>query len=105
MQESEAKCNTFFGKHFSFGGECVLRFRTLTLLASNHGQPYPVSKITEFLGFGSVEECLFYLKESNVMLTKDRKKMDVKKSKGKVKEYVPKSVDDQHGVTHGSLVG
>ena len=55
------------------------------------------------LGFDDFKETKQYLRECQIRLTKDGKSVDTRNSKGKVVQYVVKSKDDQHGITHGSL--
>jgi len=66
-------------------------------------QPFPISEVKVLLGFDKLKELKEYLLECNVVLTQDKTKIDTRKSKGKVTQYVAKSRDDEHGITHGSL--
>jgi len=81
-----------------------VRFEALTKICSSFcPQPFPIELVKQSLGFDDFKETTEYLRECQIRLTKDGKNIDTRNSKGKVVQYVVKSKDDQHGITHGSL--
>ena len=74
------------------------------IIVSSCPSPYPIGGLVNLLDFKNLADCRNYLKKSKIILQKGGEKIDTKISKGKNVQYIPKSEDDRHGVTHGSLV-
>lgn len=64
-----------------------------------------MAKLTATIGFDEESECIEYLRNTGCVLRQSGQQLmlDCKASRGKVKEFTPKSKDDELGVTHGSV--
>lgn len=82
-----------------------IRFKALnTIITASCPAPYPAKNLVNLLSFENWKDCRDILQKSKIIFAKGDK-IDCKKSKGKIQLFIPKSEDDVHGVTHGSLAG
>jgi len=82
------------------------RYRSLVYICTAYGQTqYSVEKLAQTLGFDNKTQCVEYLKQSGIRFKNSSRFdwVDCKTSKTTIREFIPKSNDDQLGVTHGSL--
>lgn len=107
---------TFFKvyKQLRYHAQCILdqiiykfRYQTLCRISVSYcPSKYPVSQLTKAIGFDDENECIEYLKNAGCILIKSNNNkimLNCKDSRGKIKEFTPKSQDDELGVTHGSV--
>eukprot|EP01083_Nonionella_stella_P003179 9063_1 len=110
--------NTFFKvyKKLRHHARCILdqivykvRYQALCRISVSYcPSMYPIKQLAKTIGFGSQRECVEYLRNTGCVLHGAKKKnaqlmLNCKASRGKIKEFVPKSEDDELGVTHGSV--
>merc|ERR1712228_993474 len=93
--------NTFFKLYYKlrYHGQCILdqiiykiRYQALCRISVSYSpSTYPIQSLAKNTG------CVLQKNKNNALV------LNCKASRGKIKEFVPKSEDDELGVTHGSV--